>query len=171
MVEVFDNRVEISNPGGLPRGMTEKDFGTRTLARNPLIASLLNRARYIEKLGTGIPRIRQAMQDNGLPQPVFSFDSFFTVTLRRYNPVTEIRKALKVSEGKGTRIVKILELLAKGEKLEPEKLAAELDATARTIRNDIDTLESAGWVAAAGNTFAREYSLTEGGRNTAGKYF
>jgi ATP-dependent DNA helicase RecG len=39
MVEIFDNRVEISNSGGLPKGMSKADFGTRTLARNPLIAS------------------------------------------------------------------------------------------------------------------------------------
>src|SRR5690606_23063376 len=57
MVEIFDNRVEMSNPGGLPKGLKEEDFGTKTLARNPLIASLLSRARYIEKLGTGVPRI------------------------------------------------------------------------------------------------------------------
>ncbi len=72
MIEIFDNRVEISNPGGLPKGLKVEDFGKRTLARNPLIAALLNRAKYIEKLGTGIQRIRQEMIAAGLPEPEFS---------------------------------------------------------------------------------------------------
>jgi predicted HTH transcriptional regulator len=57
MVEIFDDRVEIHNPGGLPRGLPEKDFGKRSVCRNPNIAALLLRCDYIEKMGTGIERI------------------------------------------------------------------------------------------------------------------
>ncbi|MCM1566412.1 MAG: putative DNA binding domain-containing protein, partial [Dehalobacter sp.] len=60
LIEVFDDRVEISNPGGLPSGLKPSDFGRKSVARNPLIASLLNRINYIEKIGTGINRIKQA---------------------------------------------------------------------------------------------------------------
>lgn len=170
MVEIFDNRVEISNPGGLPKGMSEADFGTRTLARNPLIASLLNRAGYIEKLGTGVPRIRKTMAEAVLPEPDFRFDHFFTVILQRYNPILELRKELDVSESKAQRIAFILEKLYKTKKLEPEKIAAELGATARTIRNDILTLEEALWVISKGATQAREYYLTVTGHDKAVKY-
>ncbi len=48
MIEIFDDRVEISNPGGLPSGLNAKEFGTKSVVRNPVIASLLNRADYIE---------------------------------------------------------------------------------------------------------------------------
>lgn len=171
MVEIFDNRVEISNPGGLPKGLKEEDFGTKTLARNPLISSLLSRAGYIEKLGTGVPRIRQAMKEKDLPDPVFNFDDFFTVILRRYNPVAELRKEFKISEAKAKRIAAILENLGSGEKLEPEKLAVGLEATARTIRNDIAMLEEAGWVKVKGTTFAREYELSPRGADRAARYF
>lgn len=51
LIEVFDDRVEISNPGGLPSGLKPSDFGRKSVARNPLIASLLNRINYIEKVG------------------------------------------------------------------------------------------------------------------------
>lgn len=57
LIEIFSNRIEISNPGGLPSGLSRKDFGTRSVARNPLIASMLQRARFIERLGTGIRRM------------------------------------------------------------------------------------------------------------------
>jgi len=88
MIEVFDDRVEISSPGGLPKPLSEKDFGKRSVARNPIIAMLLNRAGYIEKSGTGIERMRNAMKEAGMPEPEFEFDGFFTVILRRNVKVT-----------------------------------------------------------------------------------
>ncbi|MCZ0932407.1 MAG: hypothetical protein OXJ52_04555 [Oligoflexia bacterium] len=50
LIEVFANKVEISNPGGLPSGLDSKKFGTKSFSRNQLIASLLNRIDYIEKV-------------------------------------------------------------------------------------------------------------------------
>ena len=46
-VEIFDDRVEIYYPGGLPKGLKPEEFGTRSVCRNPLIASLLLRCDYI----------------------------------------------------------------------------------------------------------------------------
>ena len=83
MVEIFDDRIEISNPGGLPSGLTRKSFGTKSVVRNPVIASLLHRAGYIEKIGTGIKRIKNAVKEHGRGSVIFSFDSFFTVSFSR----------------------------------------------------------------------------------------
>lgn len=58
VIEVFKNQVKISNPGGLPKGLDLKKFGTQSFPRNQLIASMLHRANYIEKAGTGIKRKR-----------------------------------------------------------------------------------------------------------------
>ncbi len=60
-VEVFANRVEIRNPGGLPKGFDPKKFGTQSFPRNLQIASMLHRANYIEQAGTGISRIKKAV--------------------------------------------------------------------------------------------------------------
>ena len=59
-VEIFADRVEIRNPGGLPRGFDPKKFGTQSFPRNLQIVSMLHRADYIEQAGTGINRIREA---------------------------------------------------------------------------------------------------------------
>ena len=55
MIEIFDDWVEISNPGGLPSGLDAKEFGTKSVVRNPVIASLLNRADYIKRNRDGSP--------------------------------------------------------------------------------------------------------------------
>ncbi len=65
LIEIFDDRVIISNPGGLPGGLKPQDFGKKSVARNQIIASLLHRVNFIEKVGTGISRIRQAVSENG----------------------------------------------------------------------------------------------------------
>jgi len=84
MIEIFDNRVDITNPGGLPKTLNPKDFGKRSVARNPIIASLLQRANFIEKMGTGIHRIRKAMENAKLPEPKFEFGGFFSVSFNRF---------------------------------------------------------------------------------------
>lgn len=43
MVEIFDDRIEISSPGGLVKGLLEKDFGKKSVLRNANIANLFQR--------------------------------------------------------------------------------------------------------------------------------
>jgi ATP-dependent DNA helicase RecG len=83
MVEMFDDRIEITNPGGLVKGLKPADFGKKSALRNPTIASLLHHANYIEKMGTGISKIRKLMKEAKLSPPKFAFNTFFTVTFKR----------------------------------------------------------------------------------------
>ena len=50
-VDIFDDRIEISNPGGLPKGLNPENFGKHSVARNSMVAALLHRCNYIEKCG------------------------------------------------------------------------------------------------------------------------
>ncbi len=88
VIEIFDDRVEISNPGGLPRGLDEKDFGKKAVRRNQLIASLLHRIDFVENLGTGIGKIRQLLKQAGAPEPHFEFGNFFTIIFPRPEQTT-----------------------------------------------------------------------------------
>ena len=83
MVEVFDDRVEITNPGGACKGITAKNFGKISIARNSVIASMLCRIDYIEQMGTGIERMRTATKDADVAQPEFDLDGFFRVIFKR----------------------------------------------------------------------------------------
>ena len=57
-VYVFKDRLEIVSPGGLPAGMTEADLGIKSVPRNPLLFGMLHRMEAVEKIGSGIRRIR-----------------------------------------------------------------------------------------------------------------
>ena len=81
-VEIYTDRVEVSSPGGLPKGLSLADLGHRSIRRNALVADLLHRIGFIEKAGTGIRRIRDEASEMSCPEPEFRADSFMTVTFR-----------------------------------------------------------------------------------------
>jgi ATP-dependent DNA helicase RecG len=95
-VEIFADRIEVSSPGGLPKGMLPEDLGHKSVRRNPLIADLLHRIAFIEKAGTGIRRMREGAREQGYPVPDFSADGFFTAVFRPLPAVSE-KDTLQVS--------------------------------------------------------------------------
>ncbi|MEA3392630.1 MAG: ATP-binding protein [Candidatus Marinimicrobia bacterium] len=78
-IESYRNKIVIFNPGGLVKWLKQEEFGKVSKTRNPIIASLLARTIFAEKLGTGIERIRRAMKDKKLPMPYFEYyiNSFY----------------------------------------------------------------------------------------------
>jgi len=82
-VRIYDDRVEIENPGGLPDGITRRDFAKSSVRRNPIIADLFHRMGKVERMGSGIDRMRNLMRDSGLKEPVFEMADFFRVTFYR----------------------------------------------------------------------------------------
>jgi ATP-dependent DNA helicase RecG len=87
-VEIYTDRIEISSPGGLPKGMKLSDLGRKSIRRNALIADLLHRITFIEKAGTGIKRMRDEAHDQHCPEPIFEENSFFTAI---FYPNPEVR--------------------------------------------------------------------------------
>jgi len=85
-VFVYDDRVEVANPGELLNRLTLESirFGI-SQRRNPRIAALLARAHSPrrEHLGVGIPELFRLMRERGLAEPSFRIDGgHFRVTLR-----------------------------------------------------------------------------------------
>ncbi|MEK7290001.1 MAG: ATP-binding protein, partial [Planctomycetota bacterium] len=64
-VRIYDDRVEIENPGGLPDGITRRDFDKSSVRRNPVIADMFHRMGKVERMGSGIERMRELMCDAG----------------------------------------------------------------------------------------------------------
>jgi ATP-dependent DNA helicase RecG len=97
---MFDDRIEIRNPGTLGGGLTVEDLVNQTgkrWLRNPDIAGLLLELRYIEKAGTGIPRMYRALRENGSPDPEFIVDSNSVKVVIRAHPDYSARR--KFEEG------------------------------------------------------------------------
>ena len=94
-VEIYTDRIEISSPGGLPKGMKLSDLGRKSIRRNALIADLLHRITFIEKAGTGIKRMRDEAHDQNCPAPIFEESGFFTAI---FHPNPEVRAQAGTTE-------------------------------------------------------------------------
>lgn len=71
-ITMYSDRMEIENPGGLYGRMTLDSLGFVSAdTRNPYIAGALEIMGETENRYSGIPTIRSAMKNAGLPQPVF----------------------------------------------------------------------------------------------------
>lgn len=80
----FNDRVEISNPGGLYGQVTRENFGKGiTDYRNPLVAELMHHMGYAQRFGVGVPLAHQAMEKGANPPLEFDFHpTTVLVTLR-----------------------------------------------------------------------------------------
>ena len=60
-VSMFDDRIEIVSPGGLPSGITEEEYlsGKLYVLRNRNLANVFYRLGFVEIFGTGSTRIKQ----------------------------------------------------------------------------------------------------------------
>jgi ATP-dependent DNA helicase RecG len=81
-IRMFDDRLEVTSPGGLPGYITLDNIVEEHFSRNPRIVSGLFQWGYIEELGLGIDRMIEAMVGAGHPPPHFRATPYsFTVTL------------------------------------------------------------------------------------------
>jgi len=80
---IFDDRLEITNPGGLPFGLSlEKALSGMSQLRNHVIGRVFRELDLIEQWGSGLGRMLQICQEQGIQLPKFEeIDRFFRVTL------------------------------------------------------------------------------------------
>lgn len=141
-IEVFNDRVEISNPGGLVSGIPRNEFGKRSLSRNPLIFGLFERIKMVEQIGSGITRMRDLMEESHLTPPEFNTEGIFTVTFRRpfdFEKWVE-RWVEKLTENR----VKILREVHHNDKVTKKELEQKVDVSATAIDNNIEVLKDLG---------------------------
>lgn len=88
-VSMFEDKIIISSPGGLPIGLAEDDYLYRniSLLRNPIISEVFYKLNYIEKFGTGVMRINEEYSDSIVKPSYKITENFITVTL----PTVEIK--------------------------------------------------------------------------------
>lgn len=100
-VRIFDDRLEVWNPGTLPEGITIEDLKGKheSKPQNPLLAHLFFLIKYIEQWGTGTNRIVKLCEEYELPEPEFEdTGSSFIVTLRKSRVSEEWVEALDLNE-------------------------------------------------------------------------
>jgi ATP-dependent DNA helicase RecG len=81
-ISIFSNRIEISNPGNLPPGVTIENIKDAQFSRNEIIAQILKDMDYLEEYGRGIDIVFSRMNEWSLLPPIFkNMSNSFKVTL------------------------------------------------------------------------------------------
>ena len=92
-IDIFDDRIEITSPGGMLDGSAIQNLDTDNITskrRNPVIADMFSRMNYMERRGSGFKKIkddyRHAVNYRPEVEPKFYSDiSTFKVTLYNLN--------------------------------------------------------------------------------------
>jgi ATP-dependent DNA helicase RecG len=141
-IELFEDRIEIANPGGLVSAVSPKYFGKRSHSRNPLVFGLFARMRMVEQIGSGIGRIKDLMKENDLQAPQFSFDGMFTVTLRR--PFDFEKWINKWEDKLSTKRLEIIKQVQNNNKVTINELSKHIGVSETAIDKNIDVLKDLG---------------------------
>lgn len=96
MVEIFDDRIEISNPG-IPLISTDRFIDHSPRSRNEQLASFMRRMNICEERGTGIDKVIFNIELFQLPAPKFEvMETSTKVTLFSYKPLNRMNKEDKI---------------------------------------------------------------------------
>ena len=76
--------------------MTEAGLGTKSIPRNPLLFGILHRMEAVERIGSGIQRIRDLCREHGVAEPVIDVSNHWVTT-------TFPRQAERVRDQVGTK--------------------------------------------------------------------
>lgn len=98
MVDIFDDRIEFTNPGALlPGKRPDRLIGTTPESRNELLASAFRRYRICEERGTGFQKVVRAVELFGLPPILFTpMENAFRVTLYAPRKFSEMSQSERI---------------------------------------------------------------------------
>jgi len=159
-IAIFDDRIEIENPGLIPFNLTLDDLyrGISKL-RNPVIGRIFHELKLIERWGSGIKRMMEACLDAGLEKPILEeIGTHFRVTFFTKKEHAKHDFQLdKIDEA-------ILHSLKKGKGLSTQQIADEIGRSSRSTRSRLIILVARGLAVEVGSNAKdpkRKYYLTE----------
>jgi len=146
MVEIFDDRVDITSPGGLVKGLKPEEFGTKSMLRNPNIANILQRIKYIEKMGTGINRMQNFMKSSGMKPIKFEFSGFVTAVFNRAAAVSDVDGGINggINRGINGGINTVLEYIKNNAGFRLPLISKSLEIPEKTVEKKLKALKKEG---------------------------
>ena len=145
-IALFDDRLEVENPGLLPFGLTIEDIqkGISKL-RNRVVGRVFQELGLIEHWGSGIQRMTAACRDRGLDDPQFEeIGTHFRVTL------SAIHRHAPAKDERDQAILGALAASSEGG-LSTSQIAKRIGLSPRAARTRLASLVERGLVAEIGS--------------------
>jgi len=142
IIKIYDDKIEISNPGRLMGGLTVEDFKTdnyQSKHRNKLLAEAFYLTGDIEKYGTGFKRLREWLVESpNLDLNIHDLGDFIRVEMLTRQ--SEIKDNV-VDNVVDKRLNKIIDLITQNNMISAKQIAQLLKITSRTAQRDLDKLK------------------------------
>ena len=161
-IDIFDDRLVIYSPGGMPDGtkIQERDIDTvPSTRRNPVLADIFGRLGYMERQGSGLNKIREAYEnaanyEEGM-EPVFYSDRvMFMVTLKNLNYKMLINEAENEAESEAKSEAenialtelerRLCELLKENSKITQSEIQKQLSLSRSKVQRTMKKLVNEG---------------------------
>lgn len=172
MVSIFDDRVEVRNPGGLLPGLNIKKLEGHHATRNEAICSIFHETMDMERYGTGITKMKKYMKAHGLFEPKLSEEGDYFV-VKFYGPgdrildlvpsIPEERQTDLKKLGLNDRQIEVLRLMVNEKKQMTIAAYLELfkDIVKKTAIRDLKQLIESGLVKKVGYKKGAYFCSTE----------
>jgi len=159
-IEIFSDRIEIISPGGLPIGLSEKDYleGRISKPRNRIISDIFLRLKIIEKLATGIRRIKVQYRDSKT-KPQFIVGEYNIVVIL---PKINYKRDVPLKSRKETlaeRDKEILNVIQTYPSLSRKALQSEIELEKSQTVQILKRLLEEGYIKKNGNGPSTTYSI------------
>lgn len=152
-IGIFDDRIEISNPGTLPEPLTPADLKHkhRSIPRNPLVANAFFMIRNVEQWGEGTNKIVQWCLEHGLREPDFeNIAGGFLVSFHGPDDILLLipkSGEINLEElGLNERQIKGLEIIFKNGKITNSEYAREFNISRNSATNDLTSFIEKGLI-------------------------
>jgi len=150
-IQIFSNRIEISNPGNLPPGVTIDNIKDAQFSRNEVIAGILSDMLYLEEYGRGIDIVLAESKRMGLYKPFFeNSTNSFKVTV--FGPAFSLLT---------DRQMDIWKNLKKVDRITTKEVMDLFGVSRATAVSDINILISEGLAISEGASSSTHYTLKD----------
>lgn len=171
-IDIYDDRMEIYSPGGMPDGSMIQDRDPLTVPstrRNPVLADVFNRLGYMERKGSGFGKIISGYEfqinySEG-KRPTFRSDRYqFTVVMPNLNynvpqdVPQDVPQVVPQDAPQDKLDMQILDLISKDNKISTEKMAIALGVSSKTIKRHIKEMDNICYV---GRGFSGHWEITD----------
>ena len=167
-IDMFDDRIEIYSPGGMVSGISLKDKDIMKIPskrRNPILADIFNRLRYMERRGSGFKKIMLDYEKqpgySEKVKPLFEADSNdFLLTLFNLNYLEDENVGENVGENqhniyrtkikelwpecsmkKVDNVLTILQLMLDNPQISADEMKIKMGLTTRTVERYLSDMK------------------------------
>ncbi|EET59250.1 hypothetical protein BRYFOR_08772 [Marvinbryantia formatexigens DSM 14469] len=164
-IDIFDDRLVIYSPGGMPDGTKIQDRNIDTIPstrRNPILADIFGRLGYMERQGSGLNKIREAYENAvnyqpGMEPEFYSDRVLFMVTLKNLNYKKLLNEAENEAKNEAENSIltelerRLCELLKENSKITQKEIQKQLNLSRSKVQRTMKKLVDKGVIENTGS--------------------